>query len=96
MPTKKQLLLQQINELELQIEALIIELDETEEEEEVALKIGDRVRIKNPNEGQPTHGNIHKLHPRSQRATVLTRIQDRNKKEIKVKTVRMYKNLEKI
>ena len=93
MPTKKQLLIQQITELERQLEDLRIELEETEKE--VALKLGDRVRILNPKSGQPTRGIIHKLHPNSLRATVLTRIQVRGEDDIEVKTVRMYKNLQK-
>jgi len=93
MPTKKQLLKQQIRDLERQLEDLRIELEQTGDSE---LKIGDKVRICNPKHGQPTRGTIHKLHPNSQRATVLTRIQVRGEEDIEIKTVRMYKNLEKL
>ena len=92
MPTKKQLLIQQIEDLELQLKNLKLELNEAEA---TGLQIGDRVRILNPKRGQPTRGRIHKLHPNSQRATVLTRIYVKNEDDKEIKTVRMFKNLEK-
>ena len=93
MPLKKQQLIWQIEELESQLENLKIELEKTEETE---FKIGEKVRIRNPKHGQPTRGTIYKLHPNSQTATVITRIQVRGEQDIEIKTVRMYKNLERI
>ena len=92
MPTKQQLLIQQIEDLELQLENLKLELKEAEA---TGLQIGDKVQILNPKRGQPTRGRIHKLHPNSQRATVLTRIYVKNEDDKEIKTVRMFKNLEK-
>ena len=86
MPTKKQLLIQQIEDLELQLKNLILELNGAEA---TGIQIGDKVRILNPKRGQPTCGRIHKLHPNSQRATVLTRINVKNKDDKGIKTVRM-------
>ena len=92
MASKKQLLIQQIEDLELQLKGLRLELKEAES---TGIQIGDKVRILNPKRGQPTCGRIHKLHPNSQRATVLTRINVKNEEDKGIKTVRMLKNLEK-
>ena len=92
MASKKQLLIQQIEDLELQLKGLRLELKEAES---TGIQIGDKVRILNPKRGQPTRGRIHKLHPNSQRATVLTKIYVKNEDDIEIKTVRMFKNLKK-
>jgi len=95
MSSDKQRLLRKIDDLEQELSNLKLELAEEIEREKRVFKVGDKVRILNPKKGQPSRGSILKLHPNSQRATVLTRIYIPDSPDIEVKTVRMYKNLSK-
>ena len=99
MPTNKQQLLRKIEDLEEQLSNLKLELQqelqEESEDDESTFNIGDRVRILNPKKGQPSRGRIIKLHPKSQRATVLTKFLSADSSGIEIKTVCMLKNLKK-
>lgn len=78
-----------IEQIENLLRELKLELDKGDQPTD-KLKVGDKVRIKNPSRGQPKRGTIAKIHP-TKRCTVVA--VDAKNKEIKI--IRLLKNLEK-
>ena len=91
MSTKNQRIIRKIEDLEKQLRDLKLEL--RQEDPEPELEIGDEVNILNPKRGQPNVGIIHKLHPRTNRATVVSQLTNPRRQ---VKTIQLTKNLEKV